>query len=146
MVWRNAGGICERKTLFRMKKISGSSRVSCQPNKASRPRWRSAGGPPSLSLSLSLRLDLPPGHGVAGAGQGRGMALQASRPHLSPSPSLLLWPLMVLVPGASGSRALGGAAVGTEQSQVLPFPLVFWDFAFASLIRPFDDFDSCSRV
>ena len=41
---------------------------------------------------------------------------------------------------------LGGAAVGTEQSQVLPFPLVFWDFAFASLIRPFDDFDSCSRV
>ena len=36
--------------------------------------------------------------------------------------------------------------VGTEQSQVLPFPLVFWDFAFASLIRPFDDFDSCSRV
>jgi len=29
---------------------------------------------------------------------------------------------------------------------VLPFPLVFWDFAFASLIRPFDDFDSCSRV
>ena len=41
---------------------------------------------------------------------------------------------------------LGGAAVGTEQSQVLPFSLVFWDFAFASLIRPFDDFDSCSRV
>ena len=66
------------------------------------------------------------------------MALQASRPPLSPSPSLLLWPLMVLVPG--------GAAVGTEQSQVLPFPLVFWDFAFASLIRPFYDFDSCSRV
>ena len=29
---------------------------------------------------------------------------------------------------------------------MLPFPLVFWDFAFASLIRPFDDFDSCSRV
>ena len=24
--------------------------------------------------------------------------------------------------------------------------LLFWDFAFASLIRPFDDFDSCSRV
>jgi len=41
---------------------------------------------------------------------------------------------------------LGGAAVGTEQSQVLPFSLVFWDFAFASLIRPFYDFDSCSRV
>ena len=40
---------------------------------------------------------------------------------------------------------LGGAAVGTEQSHVLPFPLVFWDFAFASLIRSFDDFDSCSR-
>ena len=29
---------------------------------------------------------------------------------------------------------------------MLPFPLVFWDFAFVSLIRPFDDFDSCSRV
>ena len=41
---------------------------------------------------------------------------------------------------------LGDATVGTEQSQVLLFPLVFWDFAFASLIRPFDDFDSCSRV
>ena len=29
---------------------------------------------------------------------------------------------------------------------MLPFPLVFWDFAFASLIRPLDDFNSCSRV
>ena len=27
MVWRNAGGICERKILFRIKKISGSNRV-----------------------------------------------------------------------------------------------------------------------
>jgi len=27
IVWRNSGGICERKILFRMKKKSGSSQV-----------------------------------------------------------------------------------------------------------------------
>ena len=41
---------------------------------------------------------------------------------------------------------LGAAVVGTEQLRSSRFLLYFFYFVFASLIRPFDDFDSYSRV
>ena len=78
----------------------------CRPQSQPRHRGEGAGGWAPTAVESEA-------HSGEGAGQ-------ASRPHLSPSPSLLLWPLMMLVPGVGGSRrcrswhrAVSGAPVSS---------------------------------
>ena len=122
--------------------FSSSCRLPFLSPSHSLPEVAQRGRPPSP-------LPLPPSRSTTGPWRGR---RRAGQRHGLAGPSSSSFPLslspVVVAHGARARCRWVSAVPRLAQSSLRCscFLFVFWDFAFASLIRPFYDFDSCSRV